>query len=82
MDDIVLKNPNPISQFEFMVNGKWIIRIKSTGLEFNQELWPKSNPSDFAQAFCDILERNYDIQFNKRTPSSGEKQADSPHDGR
>lgn len=43
----------------------WIIRISADGIKFNHERWPSSTPSDFARAFCDILEMKYKVIFKK-----------------
>ncbi len=69
-----------ISQFEFRDNESWILRITKNGIVFNHEEWPDSTPSDFAQAFCDVLEKGYDITFTKRI-SKCDEEPDLSHYG-
>jgi len=61
------KITKPISKFEFFNGDTWILRITAAGIVFNHDEWPDSTPSDFAQAFCDVLENQYTISFTKRT---------------
>ncbi len=56
-----------VSQIELHSGKYWILRIRENGIVFNHEEWPDATPSDFAQAFCDVLEKGYDVSFIKRT---------------
>ena len=58
--------PKPVSCFTFHSDDNWLIEIKPEGIRFNREFYPDSMPGDFAQAFVDILEKCYDVTFEKR----------------
>lgn len=55
--------PLETSQIEFNTGEKWIFRISEKGIVFNHEEWPDATPSDFAQAFCAVLEKQYKVLF-------------------
>lgn len=44
----------------------WILKITKEGFVFNREKYPLSQPSDFAEAFLKILEKEYTVTFEKR----------------
>lgn len=57
----------PIPKFTFMADeGIWLLEITNEGIKFNREYYPNAMPDNFAQAFIDILEMNYDVHFTKR----------------
>ncbi len=75
MDELTCKIPeeNQISQFEFTSGAPlntWFLRINKNGIFFNKEIYPDSMPDDFARAFIEVLEKNYDVTFTKRTKDS------------
>lgn len=47
--------------------GKWIFKITKDGFKFNHQEYPNLTPDGFAQAFCDILEKQYTVTFEKRS---------------
>ena len=44
----------------------WIIKISQEGIKFNREDYPNVAPDEFARAFCEILERCYDVSFTRK----------------
>jgi hypothetical protein len=46
--------------------GKWIIEISPDGFKFNREEYPDALVDDFARAFIQILEMNFDVTMEKR----------------
>ncbi len=55
------------SKFKFhSCKGNWIIEISEEGIRFNHQDFPNVDAEGFAKAFCDILEKNYDVHFTKR----------------
>ncbi len=62
----------PISQFEFRLEDKWVIRINPSGIQFNHEEFPGLSSNDFAEKFCDILEKCYEITFTKKQMNNDE----------
>jgi hypothetical protein len=47
-------------------NNQWLIEISKDGIKFNRQVWPDFGPGEFAQAFVDILETNYEVKFTSR----------------
>ena len=47
-------------------NVPWFFRISKEGIFFNKEAYPDFIADDFAKAFVDILEKSYDLKFEKR----------------
>ena len=46
--------------------GNWVIEISKEGIKLNRDHFHNFTPEDFAQAFFDILEKNYTVTFEKR----------------
>jgi len=58
---------NGPGQIEFKPNENyWAIRIRKDGIFFNRELYNESTVDDFALAFMELLERQFDVTFIKR----------------
>ena len=51
---------------------KWFIKINKGGIFFNREIYPDCGPDDFAEAFINILEKEFTVKFEKRTLSGEE----------
>lgn len=45
---------------------KWIIKIGRDGFKFNRIDYPDALPDDFAKAFVDILEKQFDVTMENR----------------
>jgi len=68
-DIITVSKVNPPSQFEFNTGhplNTWFLRINEQGIHFNREVFPNSQATDFAAAFIEILEKEFDVSFVKR----------------
>jgi len=64
---ITINNPKPINKFSFRVENKWLIEIsEGKGIVFNKEEFPNLTSDDFAKEFCDILERQVIVKFDRR----------------
>ena len=55
-----------IHKFTFYIDDQWCIKINEKGIFFNRERFPESTPGDFADAFIEILEKNYAVSFTKK----------------
>ena len=44
----------------------WVIKITNDGIFFNREIFKNKSPEEFAQKFIDILEKCYEVSFQKR----------------
>lgn len=55
------------SSIIFCVNEyDWIIKITEEGIKFNKDGYPEVTADGFAQAFVEILEKNYDVKFVRK----------------
>lgn len=50
---------------------KWIIEISKDGFKFNHEEYPNATADLFAQAFVDILEKQFVVTMEKRKAIDG-----------
>jgi len=61
--------PDPTySEIFFCVddNGTWFMKINKRGMFFNNDDYPNVKLNDAAIAFMKIIEKEYDIKFEKR----------------
>ena len=48
---------------------KWVMKIvKDKGILFNRESYPDAKPDDFALAVIKILENNFSVTFERKSP--------------
>lgn len=72
MDELTCELTQPESTITACVeHNKWIIRISKDGIKFNHEEYPNATADVFAQAFIDILEKQFDVTMEKRKASDG-----------
>lgn len=62
-----LSNDKPMITFNADAN-VWFLKLTKDGIFFNKELYPNSQPDDFAQAFIDLLEKKFTIKFERTEP--------------
>lgn len=46
----------------------WALKITRNGIFFNREIFPNSLPDDFALAFIEILEKQFTVKFERKSP--------------
>ena len=69
-DEIVFQVPaggKMTDEIVFQVPARWLIKIREDGIHFNREAFPDASVEDFAQAFIETLENNYEVTFEKRS---------------
>jgi len=49
-------------------NHDWIMKLTDEGIRFNRERYPNSTVDDFALAVIEILEKQYAVKFERKTP--------------
>jgi hypothetical protein len=56
------------SEIRFTANPEkgWAIKITKEGIRFNREAYPDSSADDFANAFMETLEKNFNVRFEKK----------------
>jgi len=60
-----IKHPPP--NYTFLSDSNtWCVKINEDGIFFNHEKFPNATPESFAQAFIDILEKNFSVTFTKK----------------
>ena len=50
----------------FQFPAKWLIKIRPEGIFFNREAFPECDAEDFARAFVEALEDNYEVIFVRK----------------
>lgn len=69
VETVNLNLNNPPPKFTFNSGGPnntWLIEITAEGIKFNREFFPDTNPDEFAKAFIEILEKNFEVSFTKK----------------
>ncbi len=62
-----LDRSNMNSEICFSPNGvDWAFKVTNKGIIFNKEKFPFTTADEFAKAFVDILEMQYEVKFEKR----------------
>jgi len=51
----------------------WVMKLTKSGIFFNRERYPNSSVDDFAKAVIDILENEYTVKFEKKSPPYNKK---------
>lgn len=56
---------------------QWFLKITKKGFIFNRERFPEASIDEFAKAFMELLEKEFDVHFTQkkpyRTDNSGDK---------
>jgi len=65
-NDNIMIRPDAPPSLCFMINDKLILTIEENGISFNKEAFPNWTPDEFANEFISILEKSYDIRFEKK----------------
>lgn len=64
---IKIYDPTPSTITFSVSDGIWTMKIiKDEGVLFNREAFPNATPDDFALAVIEILERNFNVKFEKK----------------
>lgn len=61
---ITIDKPKP--KWYFNGDKSWLFYICEEGIKFNHEDYPNLKQDDFAREFCDILEKTYNISFERK----------------
>ncbi len=65
---VPLGNMGNNSEMYFSISNGWIMKLNNEGIYFNRELFTDHSPDDFAREVIAILERNFNVKFEKRNP--------------
>lgn len=52
--------------FNAEIDGSWVMKLTTRGIFFNRDKYSESNPDDFAKAVIAILEKKFDVTFNRK----------------